>query len=62
MKKKQNKEGYKAKALFEAKKRFHKEMAKLPFEEKIEILVRLQEIAYEIIPIKAKKHCRVWKI
>ena len=34
--------------LFQAKARFHKELAKLPFEDKMEILFRLQEIAREI--------------
>lgn len=33
------------KELFESKGKFHKEQAKLPFEEKIKILIRLQEIA-----------------
>lgn len=34
--------------LFENKEKFHKEQAKLPFEEKIKILVKLQEIASRI--------------
>jgi len=33
------------KELFERKEKFHKEQAKLPFEEKIKTLVKLQEIA-----------------
>ncbi|MCK4307368.1 hypothetical protein KAW50_03970 [candidate division WOR-3 bacterium] len=33
------------KDLFEKKELFHKELAKIPFEEKIKILVRLQKIA-----------------
>ncbi len=32
--------------LFKVKELFHKEQAKLPFEEKIKILVRLQKIAW----------------
>jgi hypothetical protein len=36
------------KELFEEKERFHKELAKLPFEEKIKILGKLQRIAKEI--------------
>jgi hypothetical protein len=34
--------------LFESKADFHKEQARLPFEEKIKILVRLQKIASAI--------------
>lgn len=34
--------------LFEHKEKFHKEQAKLPFEEKINILIKLQEIAFSI--------------
>ena len=41
--------------LFKAKERFHKERAKLPFEEKIQILFRLQEIAHNIKPIRLKR-------
>ena len=36
------------KKLFEKKEEFHKEQAKLPFEEKIKILFRLQKIANSI--------------
>ena len=36
------------KKLYEAKSYFHKEQAHLPFEEKIKILVKLQEIAGRI--------------
>lgn len=48
--------------LFQAKNLFHKEMAKLSFEEKIEILVKLQKIANDIRPVSGKKQGRVWKI
>jgi len=34
--------------LFEKKEQFHKEQAKLPFEEKIKILVKMQKIAKNI--------------
>ncbi|MGB9877369.1 MAG: hypothetical protein ACPLPS_06335 [bacterium] len=34
--------------IFKGKERFHKEQAKLPFEEKIKILVELQKIARNI--------------
>ena len=36
------------KEIFEGKERFHKEQAKLPFEEKIKILLKLQKIARSI--------------
>ena len=36
------------KELFEEKEKFHKNQAKLPFEEKIKILIRLQEIANSV--------------
>lgn len=36
------------KKLYEDKAHFHKEQARLPFEEKIKILVKLQEIASRI--------------
>ena len=52
----------KVKEIFRAKKEFHKEMARLPFEEKIEILIKLQELAVEIMPSKVKRQCKVWKI
>jgi len=35
-------------AIFEAKREFHRELAKIPFEEKIKILFHLQEIADSI--------------
>jgi hypothetical protein len=47
--------------IFESKKEFHKEKAKLPVEEKIRILIELQKIAIEANPDKAKGK-RVWKI
>jgi len=47
------------KELFEAKEKFHKSRAKMPFEEKIRILVELQKISYGIRPDKKKT---VWKI
>lgn len=47
--------------LFKEKKLFHKELAKLSFEEKIKILVRLQKIAQAIQPSSKKKQM-VWKI
>lgn len=46
--------------LFKDKERFHKEQAKLPFEEKIRLLIRLQEIAGSIKKDSEKKI--VWKI
>jgi len=47
--------------LFLAKNNFHKEMAKLHFEKKIEILIRLQEIANDIKSVSGKRRRRVWK-
>ena len=51
----------KIKELFKAKEIFHKSLAKLSFEEKIEILVRLQEIANNFRKSLKDKH-RVWEI
>ena len=48
------------KDLFKAKELFHKELAKLPFEEKIKILIRLQKIA-DGIQTSSKKKQRIWK-
>jgi hypothetical protein len=45
------------KELFEKKELFHKQLAKMPFEQKIRMLVRLQEIADSI-----QKKQRAWKI
>ena len=47
--------------LFKVKEKFHKKLAKLPFEEKIKILVKLQKIANDIRSSSRKKHS-VWKI
>lgn len=46
------------KELFEDKARFHKEQARLPFEEKIRILVELQKIASKV---KGRKKI-IWEI
>jgi len=50
------------KKLFENKEKFHKEQAKLPFEEKIRILIRLQEIAKSIHKSAFGGKLGVWKI
>lgn len=47
--------------LFREKELFHKELAKLSFEEKMKILVRLQKIANTIQP-SLKKKKMIWKI
>jgi len=47
------------KMLFRDKERFHKSQAKLPFEEKITLLVELQKIASEIRPSENRI---VWKV
>ncbi|MGE5340434.1 MAG: hypothetical protein ACM3SY_03030 [Candidatus Omnitrophota bacterium] len=51
-------------SIFEAKRNFHKERAKLPIEEKIKILVQMQRIAHEISIKKKKKNVPspVWNI
>ncbi len=46
--------------LFKAKEEYHRELAKLPFEEKIKILVKLQKIAKGFHPYSKKNF--VWKI
>lgn len=49
--------------IFKAKAEFRKERAKLPFEEKIKILVKLQQIAYEAALASGKREARTpWKI
>ena len=42
------------KDLFEEKELFHKELAKISFEEKIKILIRLQEIANTIHKVRQR--------
>jgi len=49
------------KDLFKAKELFHKELAQLPFEEKIKILIHLQKIANGT-RTSSKKNQRIWKI
>lgn len=49
------------KELFEKKELFHKQLAKIPFEQKIRMLVCLQEIAHSI-RTSSKKNQRPWKI
>jgi hypothetical protein len=49
--------------LFKAKEQFHRERARLPFEEKIKILVELQKLAIDIpTASKEKRFKRVWEI
>jgi len=50
------------KELFEKNEAFHKQQAKLPFEEKIKILIRLQEIASKIRKSTTGRKSGVWKI
>lgn len=47
--------------LFKKKEEFHREQAKLPFEEKIKILIRLQKIVNSIQKGLNKKHI-IWDI
>jgi len=53
-----NKKVLSQRELFREKEKFHREMAKLPFEEKIKVLFKLQKIAKAIkktsSPIKNK--------
>jgi len=60
--KNRNRYSEKVKELFQAKKLFHKRMAELSFEEKIEILVKLQVIASDIRSFSNRDIRRVWKI
>jgi len=49
--------------IFEAKKDFHKEQAKLPIEEKIKILLELQKIVLKTQKQKPGERLRqIWKI
>jgi hypothetical protein len=50
--------------IFTSKKKFHKDRAKLPFEEKIRIVVQLQHIAREISMKKTNQLTSfpVWEI
>ena len=50
--------------LFAAKEEFHREMAKLPFENKIEIVVKLQKLANEARASAGdnKTNRRVWEL
>lgn len=47
---------------FKAKELFHKKQAKLSFEEKINILTRLQRLANEIRTQRGHKKKTVWKV
>jgi len=47
------------KAIFKAKERRRRALARLPFEEKIRIVVRLQDIA---AAIRKEKRQRVWRL
>lgn len=47
--------------LFEKKELFHKQLAKIPFEQKIRMVVCLQEIAHSI-RTSSKKNQKPWKI
>lgn len=49
--------------IFKAKDRFHKDRARLPIEEKIKILVELQNLAIDIPTASKKKRFKmVWEI
>lgn len=46
------------KKLFEEKENYHKQQARLPFEEKIKILIELQKIASRV----KRSNSIVWKV
>ena len=48
--------------IFRAKELFHKESAKIPFEEKIEMLITLQKISNDIKSATGRKKEKAWKI
>ena len=48
--------------IFRAKKKRRLELAKLPFEKKIDILIELQKMAYGIPSIRRKHEFGPWKI
>ena len=51
--------------LFRSKEKFHQDMAQLPIEEKVKILVRLQKIHLAMMKARGEKippEKRVWKI
>jgi hypothetical protein len=49
--------------IFNSKKKFHRNRASLPIEEKIKILVELQKMAIDIpTPSKEKGYKKVWVI
>ncbi|MFZ1320715.1 MAG: hypothetical protein WAT71_04090 [Ignavibacteria bacterium] len=47
--------------IFKSKKDYHKDKSKLPIEEKIKILVKLQKMAIKANPVK-NSNKQVWKI
>lgn len=48
--------------IFKSKELFHRKLAKIHFDEKIEILVKLQKLANDIKIATGRKKERVWKI
>jgi hypothetical protein len=51
----------KIKKIFKTKDRYHKSLAKLPFEQKLKILVKLQQLANDIklsVGLKTKPICK----
>lgn len=48
--------------IFRTKELFHRKLAKIPFEQKIEILVKLQKLANDIKIATGRKKEKVWKI
>jgi len=50
------------KDLFNAKESLHRKLAKLPFEEKIKRIIKLQEIINNIRPSNGRRKKEIWKI
>jgi hypothetical protein len=57
-----NKHKFTIENIFRGKELFHKEQAKIPFEDKIKILARLQKLANEIRAGRGHKRKLVWKV
>ena len=51
-----------ARAIFASKRRRREQICRIPFEEKVLILVRLQRMASEIVAITGRRSRRPWQI
>jgi hypothetical protein len=57
-----NKHARQIEAIFRAKQNRRQELAKLPFDKKIKILVELQKTAYNLSNLKNRNKRRIWDI